>query len=367
MSLIALEIVKEFFFPHRPQNAIPSLDGPWAPNDKLDQCYVLIDGLDQPDDLTVDDFGNLYVSVGYQVLRFLSPEYRESEIVSNFTGRTGGLAWDSEIGLIVCIDGEGVSFVGGRYDGLTVKDVGGARILSPTAIVVLPSGSVLLTDGSLHHSCNDWIWDLMEKGDSGRLIELTPETGGGSVLLDGLRYPAGLAPISGDINAVLITESWSHSISVVELGSGGARRRPVMSNLPGYPSRIVGGKDGYWLSFFALRTQLVEFILGEDAFRRDMMETVDPEFWIRPSLRATGHPHEPVQGGGIKQLGIMKPWAPPRSYGLIVELDHNIEVVQSLHSRYNGIRHGMMGLAVSGDLLFTVSKGMGTVLQFQVD
>jgi len=365
MSLLALEIVKEFLFPHRPQNAIPALDGPWAPNDRLDQCGVLIEGLDQPDDLTVDDAGNLYLSTGCRVVRFAAPDYCESEVVAEFAGRTGGLTWDTNIGLVVCIDGEGVAFVGGRYDGLTVKSVSGTGILSPTSTTVLPSGAVLLTEGSRRHRCEDWVWDLMEKGASGRLIEVTPETGDVSVRLDGLCYPAGLAAVSGDGGAVLMTESWSHSVSVVELGSDGARQRPVMSNLAGYPSRIVATTAGYWLSLFALRTQLVEFVLGEDAFRREMMATVDPEFWIRPALRATGHFYEPLQGGGIKQLGIMKPWAPPRAYGLIAEMDRNIEVLQSLHSRYDGIRHGITGLAVSGDSLFAVSKGTGTVLQLR--
>lgn len=365
MSLLALEIVKEFLFPHRPQNAIPALDGPWMPNDRLDQCRVLVEGLDQPDDLAVDDTGNLYLSTGCRVERIAAPDYRDSEVIAEFAGRPGGLTWGSEIGLVVCVDGEGVTFVGGRYDGTTIESVDGTGILSPTSTAVLPSGALLLTEGSRLHRCEDWAWDLMEKGASGRLIRLIPEASDASVLIDGLCYPAGLAAVPDSDGAVLMTESWSHSVSIVELGPGGARRQPVMSNLAGYPSRIVATAAGYWLSLFALRTQLVEFVLGEDAFRREMMATVDPEFWIRPALRATGHFYEPLQGGGIKQLGIMKPWAPPRAYGLIAALDRNMEVVQSLHSRYDGIRHGITGLAVSGDSLFAASKGTGAVLQLR--
>jgi hypothetical protein len=70
-----------------------------------------------------------------------------------------------------------------------------------------------------------------------------------------------------------------------------------------------------------VRSQLQEFVLREDRYRREMMATIDPEFWIAPALSSGRSFKEPLQAGGVIRLGIHKPWAPTRSYGLILRLD----------------------------------------------
>ncbi len=70
-----------------------------------------------------------------------------------------------------------------------------------------------------------------------------------------------------------------------------------------------------------VRTHLVEFVLREDDFREEMMRTIPPAYWIAPALATSSDCHEPMQFGSIKALGIEKPWAPPRSYGLVVRID----------------------------------------------
>jgi hypothetical protein len=61
---------------------------------------------------------------------------------------------------------------------------------------------------------------------------------------------------------------------------------------------------------------------------------------------------EPLQGGGIKKLGITKPWAPPRSYGLVACVDEDGEVRCSLHSRADGTRHGVLSAREHRGTLF---------------
>jgi hypothetical protein len=63
------------------------------------------------------------------------------------------------------------------------------------------------------------------------------------------------------------------------------------------------------------------FVLREDDFRQEMMGTIAPQYWIAPALATSGDALEPMQSGSIKALGIQKPWAPPRSYGLIARID----------------------------------------------
>jgi hypothetical protein len=90
-----------------------------------------------------------------------------------------------------------------------------------------------------------------------------------------------------------------------------------------------------------VRTHLVEFVLREDDFRNEMMRTIPPKYWVAPALSSNDDCLEPMQFGGIKALGIQKPWAPPRSYGLVARLDASGEVMESLHSRVGGRYHGV--------------------------
>ncbi|HKY92157.1 MAG TPA: hypothetical protein VJM11_14005, partial [Nevskiaceae bacterium] len=176
-----------------------------------------------------------------------------------------------------------------------------------------------------------------------------------------LAWPSGLR-VSADGRSLWISESWRHRLLRLSL-EGDAAPMPLAGPFPGYPARL--GSDpggGAWLALFALRTQLVEFVLRERAYCDAMLASVDPRYWIAPSLRALGHYLEPLQGGGIKKLGLVKPWAPPRSYGLVIRLSPDGESLASLHSRAGGRHHGITAVQVRGDRLVIASKGHGLLL-----
>ena len=69
-----------------------------------------------------------------------------------------------------------------------------------------------------------------------------------------------------------------------------------------------------------------------------------------------------MQWGGLKALGIQKPWAPPRSYGLLVRINDEGDVVHSRHSRVGGQYHGITSACQTAQGLVIVSKGSGRVL-----
>ena len=132
----------------------------------------------------------------------------------------------------------------------------------------------------------------------------------------------------------------------------------------GYPSRLIrGDNNDLWLCIFAPRTQLIEFVLKERAYRERMLAEIDPEYWIAPSLHAPTSYLEPMQGGGLKQLGELKPWAPSRSIGLVVRLDADGRPLESLHSRANGKRHGITSCLPDSGGLLIASKGGDTILK----
>ena len=71
-----------------------------------------------------------------------------------------------------------------------------------------------------------------------------------------------------------------------------------------------------------------------------------------------------MQGGSVKTMGILKPWAPTFSYGLIARLNNELIPVKSYHSRADGVRHGVTSLAIGqDDRIFVGVEGDGCVLE----
>ncbi len=357
------EVAIELLLRNRDRHAIPSLDGPWRPNRDLETAPILASGLAEPDDVVLDPAGTLFVSDSCRVLKLSGPAWARRDVVREFDHPVGGMAWHRDGSLAVCVEEEGVIFVGGPFEGARLDSAGGRRLRCATAVCIGPDGELFVAEGSRDHVAASWAWDLMEKRSSGRVLRFDPRSGEASVLLDDRPYPHGLA-LTHDGRSLLVTESWGHTVSRYPLqGKSIGPCKPVFRNLPGYPARIVPAADGgYWLSLFAMRTHLVEFLLTEDEYRLAMMRSVDERYWIRPALAATDSFLEPLQGGGIKQLGITKPWAPPRSYGLVAKLDGNLELLRTWHSRVGGDRHGITGVREHGGTLYVVSKGHKLVL-----
>ena len=69
-----------------------------------------------------------------------------------------------------------------------------------------------------------------------------------------------------------------------------------------------------------------------------------------------------MQGGAIRTHGIIKPWAPTRSYGLLVRLDANFQPIASYHSRADGLFHGVTSALQIGDRVLVASRGGNAIL-----
>ena len=157
---------------------------------------------------------------------------------------------------------------------------------------------------------------------------------------DKLAWPSGVV-VSHDDDEVWVGESWAHRLTA--FSRAGDRRRDDRQELRwlSRAASFAARPDEYWMAFFGVRTQLTEFVLREREFCEAMMKTVPPELWIGPTLDGRFNYREPTQIGRIKKLGIQKPWAPARSYGLVARLNADGEAVESLHSRVDGRIHGV--------------------------
>jgi hypothetical protein len=97
-----------------------------------------------------------------------------------------------------------------------------------------------------------------------------------------------------------------------------------------------------------------------------MMRDVAREHWIAPALSSGAQFLEPLQCGGVKTMGIHKPWSPTRSYGLLVRLDRGLRPVASFHSRANGRRHGITSVVERDGRALVTSKGGNAILSLTV-
>lgn len=358
-----MEIIRGLISGERLKHPIPSMDGALSPNSRLDALPALDLVLKAPDDVQSDGAGGLLIAQGGQLLHRrangeATPMAVFDQPISAFTRLADGT-------LVVGEDGVGLHHLdanGTRRNLCTEAD--GLPLKAVTAISEDPlRGGVYFTVGTTRHSAEDWVRDLMECNHDG-LIGYWPATDTPAQLLrTGLAYPNGLL-VENDGRQLVITESWNHSVTrypVTDTGLGAPHT--LIGNMPGYPARIAPATGGgYWLAAFAMRTHLVELILDEKGFKRDMMQSLDPELWIRPALSSNGSHLEPLQMGAMKKLGIRKPWAPPRSYGLVIHVDESGEPEESLHSRVDGHYHGITAAREIDGQLYIVSKGNDRIL-----
>jgi Strictosidine synthase len=361
-----VELIRDIVSPDRETHAIPSMDGPLRPNSDLDDCPVLLDkeAISKPDDVAIGPDGILYISSGNRVLRH-SPDSGLTELVK-FDAPATAITCLREGGLAVCLDGVGIHISGGPYDGTRLVTADGSDINSPTAISESGDGHLYITQGSALHMAGDWVHDLMEKNSTGRVLRWHPEQGTCEVLAENLAFPNGLL-IEENGQTLVVCESWSHSLFRMSADPETEFEREILiPNLPGYPGRLCARNGGgFWVCLFGMRTEMLEFVLEEDDYRQEMMDTIDPEYWVRPKLEPERHFLEPLQGGGFRVLGIIKPWAPPRSYGLIVRLDSDFGIIGSMHSRADGAVHGITGLAAGPDKVIAAAKGSQKIIYIE--
>jgi hypothetical protein len=334
---------------------IPPMDGALKPNTALEEAPVFLEA-EAPDNLC----GNgeyLFYSLGGRVMAVRAGDQATDEVV----------AFDCAVTALAAVAGGPLAI--GLDDGriLLMQDTGATRELSapaslkcPTALAFDGKDSLYVCQGSARHKPSDWVVDLMEKGASGSVWRYELGSGKSICLAQNLAFPYGVLAVKGE-HGVVVAESWRHRL--IGLPASGGAPIPILTKLAGYPARLSAASDGgAWLALFAPRNRLIEFTLLENAYRADMMRELAREHWIAPALAPQVSFLEPLQAGGVKTMGVHKPWSPARSYGLAVKLDAKLRPQASYHSRANGRRHGITAIAEFGGRTLVAAKGGGAIL-----
>ncbi|MDF1705939.1 MAG: hypothetical protein P1U38_14325 [Aeromicrobium sp.] len=353
-----MRTVIEFVAPTRIQYPeVPPMELGMTPNDHLQDAGHV----DWVDEAEVDDVvavaGGLAVAQGQSVLRRLGGGAAERIALP---GRVTALA-SAGSHLVAAVSGHGLYRIDAQSQNAEVWCDEKPVRERVTALLQRQDGTTIVTVGSAERDLDEWAWDLLSRRATGSVVRI-----GGSGHVEQVRsdlaWPAGLAE-DGD-GAVVVALAHAHRLvrldplTLTTLGFVGP-------DLPAYPWRIAPMTDRgtWWVSMPLVRSRFTELMLGERDFLADMMSTVPPESWYGPSMAGGSVYREPLQLGGLRVLGQIKPWAPPRSYGLIAEIDADGRVVRSLHSRAGGSVHGVVAGLEHEGVLWLAARSRPGLLQ----
>ena len=329
---------------------IPPMDGAWRPDTRLDTAR-LVATLPEVDGLSSDAQGVIWASAGNGLFRLTEGKAELAETfparITALTGFEGGIALALADGGLILRDEHGSRDLRQAF----------ARPVSATALTAAGAG-LFIAEGSVSHRAGDWVPALMGKAQDGAVWRLDTGAGRAEQIASGLAWPAGL--VQGQDGGLVLSEAFAHRLTGLSAGAP----KKMLDRIPGYPGRLspaAGG--GWWLAVFAPRNRLIELVLREDHFRADMLATIPQEHWIAPAL-ATGQSFlEPLQRGGVRTMGVRKPWAPARSYGLIARLDAGFHVLESWHSRADGRRHGATAVLDLPGRTLVALRGAGEIVE----
>lgn len=353
-----LTAIKEWINPNWATHmSIPPMERGLRPNGRLDTAQVLLDPGDyEPDDLLLLSSGAIWFSSGSAVHELKDGAVRT---VLELDGRVGTLAArGSEV--IAAVEGRGLVVV---EESGSVADLCSAGSVSTcvTDLTILPDDSLLASIGSTEYGIEGWARALVHDDRSGRLVRVSGDRA--EIIAERLGWPAGVAS-DGDGN-VVVSLSLQHRLESRTVDALERVGRPMMSNLPVYPGRISHAQNGWWVAAPYARNRITALLLDEPELLADMVSTIKPDEWFIPRLRSENPYTDPLQMGQLRVLGIVKPWAPPRSYGLVFRVDQDGRIVESAHSRVDGRCHGITGVVADGDRVVAAAQGFRSLVEIE--
>ena len=217
------EFVNQFLGRGEATITVPSFDGALKPNQALGSAETLLE-CEAPEDIAVDG-NSLLIADGPRLLRLAGSS---ATTIRTFERPISALAMLQTGRLAVALGGAEIRI----YDDIAAESPGrvfSGELHAVNALASSPDGTLIATDGSSVHGVDDWAWDLMELGQTGRVFRLDPKTGAVTSLARGLGYTFGAAASGG---GVLVSESWRHRlISISPDGSSTGRQESTDSGI----------------------------------------------------------------------------------------------------------------------------------------
>ena len=282
------------------QSALPGSGTPYALDDRLSGAEAIgLGELEGPEDVVLDEQDHLYCGTRHgEIVRFLAPDYKRSEIFAHTGGFPLGLAFDRAGNLISCVGAMGLYSIAkdGEVTKLSAETtrswtsvVDDARLRDPNDCDVAPDGRIFFTDSTTRYDAHDWALDSIESRPTGRLLCYDPRSGKTSTLLDNYRYANGVC-IAHDGQSLFFAESWACRVHRYWFdGPKAGQVECVIRDMPGYPDNINRASDGgYWMAWLGMRTPSFDLALRHPGMRKRMTRRLPQDDWLFPNINTGG-------------------------------------------------------------------------------
>ena len=253
-------------------SSMPKLEGVLAENELLSTTERIdLDGWFGPEDIAVDNQGNLYCGVHISQTDFTDGRVLKIDtlgkvsVFSNSKSWITGLHFDNNQNLIACDLERGLISIdqNGKIRTLASEDENGNKFLIPNDVDIAKDGIIYFTNTSSKLTfSNEHIWKLlMEAKPDGGLYSYDPKTERVKTLIDGAYFGNGVAVSQKDDFVLMVDLARYRIIRYWLKGNKKGTKDVFLDNLPGFPNGISRRLDGsFWLGFSTKRDKSLDEI-----------------------------------------------------------------------------------------------------------
>lgn len=280
----------------------PKMTGVLAVNQALQKAELLAQGeIHGPEDIAFDAQGRLHA--GLRDGRVIRLDDKKVVTLINTGGRPLGMVFDATGNLIICDALKGLLQLApdGKLTTL-LTEVDGVPLGFTDDMDIASDGKIYFTDASTKYRLPDHVLDLLEGRPYGRLYVYDPQTKVAKLLLKGMYFANGVA-LSQNEDAVFVSETYRYRLRKLWLsGPKAGTNEIVADNLPGLPDNINSDRQGkIWIALITPRKAIAD-ISASRGWMRDLMFKLPRALWPKPDR-----------------------------YGLVVVVDENGKLLESLH------------------------------------
>jgi sugar lactone lactonase YvrE len=275
----------------------PELKGQIAANELLSTTeWIDLDGWYGPEDIAVDEHGNLYCGCHISKTDFSDGRVLKIDNSGNVSVfcNTGdwvtGLHFDTNHNLIACVPNKGLVSINkkGEMTILADKDENGNKFLIPNDVDIASDGMIYFSNTSSKYQFNrkNARRILLEVKPDGGLYSYNPKTKQVKTLIDSSFFGNGVA-VSKNDDFVLMVDLTKYRILRYWLkGENKGQTDIFIDNLPGLPNGIARRKDGsFWLGFTTRRDDLLDKMQPKPKMKRIIFAI---PLWLQPKQEPFG-------------------------------------------------------------------------------